>query len=163
MKYIIIAIITASLLSSCGLCRSKYDDINIEVLDFGLCQSETISRDEMDNSLTGNHKNEKLIEFIEHTDSIEALLNAQFAVRYMLKSTKRKNVLIDITWKLPKGTRDQQGDLMEKVGYQIKQPTNFGVWSSYTLDLPNEVQRGTWILIIKAGKKKLLEKNFYLY
>lgn len=163
MKYIIITLVTISLLTSCVLYNTNHNNITIKELNYGLCQTETTSQVEMENSLSGNHKKEKGLKFIEQTDSIKASLKTQFAVKYILQSSRNKYVWLEITWKLPKGTKDHQGNLMEEVGYKRKQPTNRGSWSSYTLDLPNEVQKGMWVLILKVGNKKLLERNFYLY
>ncbi len=163
MKNIIIALFSISLLTSCIAYNSEHNDITLKELNYGPCQTTKTGQTEMDNSLTGIHSYEKNLDFIEQTDSIKAILNAEFSVEYILQSTRNKYVSLEITWKLPKGTKDLDGNILEEISYTKKQYTNTRSWSSYTLSQPNEVQKGTWTLILNVGNKKLLQRNFYLY
>ena len=163
MRQILTFITFISFFSSCVVYNSNRGDVSIKELNYGLCQTTATGQIKMENTLTGTHGYEKDLTFLEHTDSIKAILKAQFSVEYILQSPKDKYVWLDITWKFPKGTRDRNGNILEALSYRRKELTNKKTWSTYTLDLPNEVVKGTWSLILSVGYKKLHQRNFYLY
>lgn len=137
--------------------------LKVKEINYGPSFAQKLYADKMKKSPSGNHNitTEKLI-INKTTDTVQAVVGAQFGIEYELISKKNEIVDIEITWLFPDGMSDLKGKKIKKLTYTTPKETNSYTYSNYTLEGENEVVKGEWVFIISKGGKELYRRKFIL-
>jgi len=132
-------------------------------LDHGLAQVVEGTVEKLKGSPTRTRGWLKDFEIIKVTDSIEAILKANFGVVYLVKAQDTVDINVDIEWIYPEKITNEQGKKFKSIRYTTKRPTNTPSASSYSLDAQYEMVKGNWEMNIYIENKKVYTKTFLLY
>lgn len=162
----IILFTSALLLSSCGIEVDVYQrakDVRAKELDAGRCSDLVMKKKKKRNSPSGYILQTEFFRIQESTDSIEAKLNAQFGIEFMLISNRQQWVPIKIEWLFPNEIENQYGKKFKKFVFKNSIITRERTFHTIKLSHKNMVKKGKWTLRIYHKKNILLEKFFFLY
>ena len=132
-------------------------------LDHGLADVVDGSVEKLRTSPTGSHGWLKDFEITKVTDSIHAILKANFGVVYMVKARDTVDINVVIEWIYPETIINEKGGKFKSIKYITKRPTNIPSASSYSLDAPYELAKGNWEMNIYLENKLMYSKTFFLY
>ena len=132
-------------------------------LDYGLAKVVRGKEEELRNSPTGSHGWLKDFVITKVTDSVQAVINNNFGVVYMVKAKDSVNIDVVIEWIYPEKITNQKGEVYKSFKYSTKRPTNIPSASSYTFEEPFEMVKGDWQMNIYLEDKKVYSKTFIVY
>lgn len=162
-RIFILTILFLALIKSDIINAQNKKALMVKEINYGESYAEKVYRTTMKNSPSGTHNvSSEELKIIKRTDTIKAVLGAQFGVEYELLSKKNELTDIEITWIFPSGMTDQKGNPIPELKYSTTKITNAYTYSNYTLEGENEVVKGTWTFIISKKGKELYRKNFFL-
>lgn len=136
----------------------EFVEINHGMLKVGGEKTQVLA-----NSPTGSRGLLETFEFIKVTDSVPAVLKNNFGIEYMLKTPDSTDIDVTIEWIYPEKIENNEGKKFKSIKYTTQRYTNEPTLSSYSLDEPYEVVKGTWTMRIYAYSKLLYTKSFVLY
>jgi hypothetical protein len=140
-----------------------YGTLEFIELDHGIAEVADGTVDKLRASPTGTHGWLKDFEISKVTDSIHAVLKANFGVVYMVKAQDTVDINVVIEWIYPEVIINEKGEKFKSVKYTTKRPTNIPSASSYSLDAPYEMVKGNWEMNIYLETKLVYSKTFFLY
>ncbi len=132
-------------------------------LDHGLANVKGRRVENLSNTPTGTHGWLEDFVIIKVTDSIEAVLKANFGTVYMVKAKDTVDIDVVIEWIYPVKVINDKGEKFKSIKYTTKRPTNIPSASSYSLDAPYELVKGSWRQNIYLENKKIYTRTFLLY
>ena len=132
-------------------------------LDHGVADVIQGKVEELKSSPTGEHGWLKDFVITKVTDSIHAVPKANFGTVYIVKSKDTVDIDVVIEWIYPKKITNEKGEEFKSIKYTTRRPTNIPSASSYSLDAPYEMVKGTWVMNIYIDNKLMCTRLFFLY
>lgn len=166
MKYILFftALLSINSIFAQTVIESKQSGrLEFTVIKYGVAQVNRGTVEEMKNSPTGSHGWLKDFVITKNTDSVPAVLNANFGVQYLVKAKDSIDIVVEIEWIFPKRMTNEEGEKFKSIKYKTKRPANLESASSYSLDKPYELIKGTWTQNLYIENKLVNTQNFILY
>jgi hypothetical protein len=137
--------------------------VEFKELDYGLAKVKDGTTEKQDNSPTGTHGWLSDFEIVNQTDSIQVLPKSNFGVVYIINARDTVDIDVTIEWIYPQKIVNDKGEKFKSIKYKTKRPTNTPSASSYSLDEPYEMIRGTWEMNIYVENKRVSNRKFVLY
>ena len=132
-------------------------------LDYGLASVKGGTVENVNNTPTGTHGWLKDFVIVKVTDSVEAVLKANFGTVYIVKAKDTVEIDVVIEWIYPSKVTNDKGEKFKSIKYTTKRPTNIPSASSYSLDASYELVKGIWKQNIYLENKKVYTRTFILY
>lgn len=132
-------------------------------LDYGLAETVPDKVEKLKSSPTGSHGWLKDFAITKSTDSVQAILKANFGVVYMVKAKDTVDIDVVIEWIYPEKIVNEKGQKFKSIKYVTKRPTNIPSASSYSLDAAYEMVKGNWQMNIYLENKQVYSRTFFLY
>ena len=133
-------------------------------LSYGMYASQTIEKEKMDESPSGDHKVVAKQVLLKKTERVLAKIGSEFGTEYKLVGDSKDTVTLQLEWIFPHEMTDPVKKVSFKsIKYPIDLPVNAANASTYSLDNDFEVVKGAWQLNIYYKDKIIYSKKFELY
>ncbi|GAC1386801.1 MAG: hypothetical protein NVSMB45_16480 [Ginsengibacter sp.] len=163
-RLFILALLFAESIFSQTIVMSKtYGKLEFVELDHGVAKVKDSIVESLSHTPTGTHGWLKDFEIIKVTDSVKALIKANFGVVYMINAKDTADIDVTIEWIYPEKVINKKGEGFKSIKYSSRRPTNIPSASSYSLDEPYELVKGNWQMNIYIENKKVYSKTFFLF
>ena len=166
MKKNIIYLLLILTISGCSTLRKTSNDssfkISFKEFGYGICETKTVSSEEMENSPSKNHTFSTRFTLIQQTDRIPGKIGQKFGIEYKIKSNITRDILVEQVWIFPKSITDDKGKEFNELRYKIDKSTNDKTYSTYVIEKDYEVVKGEWTYQMFYGGEKIYERKFFV-
>jgi len=143
--------------------QQKEANFKLSEISYGIYQSQTVEKEAMAESPSGDHKVVTKQVLLKKTEKIPAKIGAEFGTEYKLTGNTKEVVTLQLEWIFPHEITDPVKKVSFKsIKYPIDLPVNATNASTYSLDNDFEVVKGTWQLNIYYNDKIIYSKKFEL-
>jgi len=135
----------------------------IDLVDYGIYDSEFSRRIEDSNSVGGSRSGVKMIKIKERTSTIQARIGLQFGIRFfVVGEPKDAEVKLKIVTRFPsQGLRDAATGVASYRNESVRTAkVGWADFSGYSFDYDWELVPGVWAFEVWDGDRKWVEQAF---